>query len=379
MLSFILILGLSAVQSYLLTVLARVAAVKWGVFDHPDGQRKFHVEPTPRLGGVAVYLGFLFAIVELHWSGLTGGATSETLRRMLPLLMSAGLFCGVGLWDDIAGLRPRTKLALQFLAAFPFVVGTRSMAAVSILGISFDLGWMGLPVTLLWLVGCSNIINLIDGLDGLAASLTLIISLTVASLATFSGMPALTLAALAVTGSTGGFLIHNWPPARIFMGDSGSLTLGFLLGALSMEASLSSTASLPLGIPLVLMSVPLFDTVIAITRRLLNGRSIGGADRKHIHHCLRDRGLSTLQCLLVLGGLCLGMALAVIIATILQRESIAVVACLSLLSSMVAGKVFGHYELMQLATSIQRAATGKMTRHARLREATAAVPEVKPV
>src|SRR5207253_178463 len=144
-------------------------------------------------------------------------------------------------------------------------------------------------------------------------------------------------------------LLHNWPPARIFLGDSGSLPLGFLVGALAIEASVKKAAGLTLAVPFVLLSIPMFDTSMAILRRKLNGRKIGQGDRAHIHHLLRDRGLTPTQTLLAIGSMCLATATAAILATIYRNDLIAVALCCGLLALLIAGRVFGFDELVLLS------------------------------
>jgi UDP-GlcNAc:undecaprenyl-phosphate GlcNAc-1-phosphate transferase len=330
--------------SVLLTALARRLAPAIGFIDRPDGGRKNHLQAMPVLGGVAFFSSMLVVFglsLLLPWTWLTDPAC----RRMVTSLMSSGFcFCVLGAIDDRWPLRPRTKLLGQVLCCLPFALLGRSIPSLYFLGISVDLGWFAIPFSVLWLTVCSNIVNLLDGLDGLAATIGTVVMLTVASLFVAAGEIQHVLAALILAGSLGGFLVHNWPPARIFMGDAGSLTTGFLAGAIAIEASSKTAAGFTLAVPLVLMSIPLFDTTMAVVRRKLTGRGIGVGDRGHIHHRLQDRGLTRPQALLAIAGLSVLMATAATLSAVLQSETVGLAICLSTLAILVIGRVFGYHE-----------------------------------
>jgi UDP-GlcNAc:undecaprenyl-phosphate GlcNAc-1-phosphate transferase len=260
------------------------------------------------------------------------------------LLVSASGCCGIGLYDDKYGMRPRNKLLLQIVAALPFVLLGRVINQVGMLDQTIHLGWWGIPITLFWITLCVNSVNLLDGLDGVAGTVGIVVSGTVCVMSLISGQLDTALIALALCGSLLGFLVFNWHPAKIFLGDSGSLTVGFLLGALAIEGSLKTATGLTLCAPLVLMSIPGLDTAMAVLRRLLNGKGIGQGDRCHLHHCLKDRGLSVVQIAIAIGGMCLFMGASVIAAAHFQSDWIAVVGCSGLLALLVGGRVFGHHE-----------------------------------
>lgn len=326
------------------TAVARVLASRLGFLDRPDGGRKNHHQAMPVLGGVSFFSSMLLVLglsLLLPSSWLT---TPDSRQMVISLLSSGVCFCALGAWDDRWPLRPRTKLLGQILCCLPFAMLGRTIPALTILGISIDLGWFAIPFTVLWLTTCSNIVNLIDGLDGLAATIGTIVMLTVASLFLAAGEAEHGVTALILAGSLAGFLVHNWPPARIFMGDAGSLTTGFLAGALAIEASSKTAAGFTLAIPLVLMSIPLFDTTMAIVRRKLTGRGIGVGDRGHIHHRLQDRGLTRSQALLAITGLSLLMATAATLSAVLESETVGLAICLGTLALLVVGRVFGYHE-----------------------------------
>jgi UDP-GlcNAc:undecaprenyl-phosphate GlcNAc-1-phosphate transferase len=303
--------------SFVLTSVARYVAPHFGLMDKPDGKRKLHGQPIPVMGGSALF-GTLVLVYAVSWLLATPSTTiaeRQAESRLFYLLVSGGLFCLLGLCDDKWALRPRIKFMGQVLASLPFVLGGPPLEMIHVLGCTCELGAFAPVVTVLWLVACANIINLIDGLDGLAGCISLIAATTIGLLSSMYGNGGLALESLLLAGAIAGFLMHNWPPAKIFLGDSGSMTLGFLIGALSLQASLKTATVFTLSVPLVVLSVPIFDTAMAILRRKLTGRGIGDADRQHIHHRLQDRGLSKVQTLLAITGLCLTMAVSAIVAT----------------------------------------------------------------
>lgn len=331
--------------SGLLTGLARHVARRIDLLDRPDQQRKLHKRATPLMGGVAVYVSLLTATGAIWFTASDRFALdANSFRFASMLLLSGGLLCAIGLWDDKWGIRARNKFLFQILATLPFVMWGRTISAVTMFGVSLDVAWIGIPLTVFWLVSCTNIVNLMDGLDGLASTVSLISCLTVAVLAHLNGLVAVSVLATLLAGSLSGFLLHNLPPAKIFLGDSGSLPIGFFVGALALEASVKKATGFMMLVPLVLLSVPIFDTCMAILRRKLNGQTIGQADRFHIHHCLRDRGLSTRQTLLAIGSLSALMAVASVVSALRNNETIAVGVCAFVLAVLVAGRIFGDRE-----------------------------------
>src|SRR4029077_4304583 len=243
------------------------------------------------------------------------------------LLVSSALLCGLGLWDDKFGMGALAKFLWQAVAVLPFVCLGQSTTTAHLFGWSLDFAWLAIPISLFWLVSCANFVNLVDGLDGLAGSVGLIVSLAVAAMAWWHGDAEICLLATILSGSLVGFLLFNWPPARIFLGDSGSLPLGFLVGALALESSAKKAAGLRLAVPVVLLSIPMFDTSMAILRRKLNGRKIGEGDRANIHHCLRDRVPRPPQPLFAIALMCLATAIAAVLATVFNNDLWAIGIC----------------------------------------------------
>lgn len=342
--------------SFCLTAVARVVARRTGLLDRPDGRRKSQSEPMPLLGGVAVYLSLLITIAVAHWCFQWEWLAADD-RFVVPLLVSGGLFCAVGLWDDWVALKPRTKLLCQILACLPFVLWGRSVESIHVFDTQIALGFLGAVFTVFWLVACSNVINLVDGLDGLAGTIGVICCVAVAVLSNMQGFNGPLALGLVGAGSLCGFLLHNWPPASIYLGDSGSLMIGFMIGALAIESSIKKATGFALAIPLVLVSVPVFDTCMAILRRKLNGKGISEADRGHIHHHLQDRGLSRAQSLLVISALCLVMAAVTLVSAYFQNDRLALGLCLALLATLIVGRVFGYDETVLFFRYIQAMST----------------------
>lgn len=336
-----------------LTGLARFLAPRIGLVDKPDGGRKLHKRPTPVIGGAA------FSMAMFIVMGVAAALKQDwlydpmTMQLAVPLFLSAGLFCVLGVIDDRIAMRPRTKLLGQILASLPFAFMTTAIDSVHLLGMEISLGIVAIPFAILWLVACSNVINLIDGLDGLAGTVGTISLLTVAALFAMQEQHGAAVIALIAAGSVAGFLTQNWPPARIFMGDGGSLTIGFLVGALSIQATSKSATGYTLAVPMVLISVPIFDTFMAIVRRKLNGRGIGEGDRGHIHHRLQDHGLTRKEALLAIGGLCLVMSAAALTSSMLDNEFAGLAICGSVLAMLIVGRVFGYQETVLFFRHIQ--------------------------
>ncbi|PWM35156.1 MAG: undecaprenyl/decaprenyl-phosphate alpha-N-acetylglucosaminyl 1-phosphate transferase [Coriobacteriia bacterium] len=299
------------------TPLARRIAVKLGAIDKPTGRRVNKV-PVPRMGGIAIFCGIAAAFAVQYVGTMLLGwpvvlVPSPKLRVNYWMLVLA--FCvifGTGLLDDKFSLKPAQKLAGQVFAAVIAVAGGLVIGDISSpLGPEFiSLGWMAYPVTVVYLVAYVNIINLIDGLDGLAAGISAIASFTMFVLSVMAGRLDAAALSIAVTGSSLGFLRYNFHPASIFMGDSGSLTLGFALGCSSLLSVTRFAGLTTIIVPLVIAAVPILDTLSAIVRRTRAHVSIGQADRGHIHHRLMDEGFDQRQAVLVMYAwtlmLCLG-------------------------------------------------------------------------
>lgn len=326
MLGFVTFVTATGVTWMLTPAVIRIARAI-GALDLPGG-RKAHSEPIPRIGGLAVFFGFV--------AGLVVAAAATGLLFLRPqdsvnwrgLAVAATFLLIVGLWDDLRGLSFYGKFAAQILAGvYAWHCGFLIETLTNPLGDPLELGWLSLPLTVLWIVGVTNAVNLIDGLDGLAAGIALIITVAVGVLALVRNDLGLTAASVALAGALVGFLRFNFNPARIFLGDSGSLFLGFVLAVTTVRGQKGGTLVAILA-PLLILGVPLFDTGLAVLRRLYrvgnqgirsdnalaymvrNFDHIFRPDRGHIHHRLIDWGLTHRGAVLCLYGLGTVFALA---------------------------------------------------------------------
>lgn len=299
------------------TPLARRIAVALDAVDYPSA-RRINTRPVPRMGGIAIFGGIVAAFVVqylgttyLGWPAVLVPSPKMQINYWLLVLAFLAVFF-TGLLDDYRSLTPSQKLVGQVIAAVLAVAGGLVIGDISNpLAPGFvSLGWLAYPITVVYLVSYSNIINLIDGLDGLAAGISAIASLTMFALSVLAGRLDAAALSIAVAGSSLGFLRYNFHPASIFMGDSGALTLGFALGVSSLLSVTRIAGLTTIIVPLVIAAVPIIDTFSAIVRRLRGHVSIGHADRGHIHHRLMAEGFDQRQAALLMYGwtalLCVG-------------------------------------------------------------------------
>lgn len=264
-----------------------------GAVDKGTG-RRVHKGIVPRLGGVGIFLAFLLPVVF----SLMRGEWDNLHTNMVGILVASTIVFLIGVYDDVKGAKVRNKLFAEVLAALViYAWGIRITTFGNPFGAPFVLGWLSLPFTVLWIIIITNAINLIDGLDGLAAGTSILIAVTLA----VSGQDVhFRLILMVLIGSLIGFLRYNFPPASIFMGDSGSLFLGFFLGATSIRSSNKATAMATMMVPLIAFSLPLLDMVYAVLRRYYRGLPLGEADKEHIHHKLIEKGLSRKKVLYII-------------------------------------------------------------------------------
>lgn len=313
------LLCISFVLALLLTPAVRALGLKLGWVDKPDNGRKIHQFAVPRVGGIAVAAAYSITCllvlvlpyrnVDVIWS--------SNLPKAIGLIPAAAIIFAVGLLDDIFGLKPWQKLIGQVIASV--------MAYSSGFGIynfqGYALPWgLGLVISVFWLVLCSNAFNLIDGMDGLAAGVGLFATLTTLIAALVGHSLDLAIVTIPLVGALLGFLKYNFNPASIFLGDCGSLLVGFLLGCFGATWSQKSATLLGMTAPLMAMAVPLLDTLLAVVRRAVRDKAIFGADRRHIHHQLLSQGLNTRRSLLLVYGVSLICAVFSLLATIADRN-----------------------------------------------------------
>jgi len=306
--------AIACVVALVATPLVRGLAHRFGLLDQPDQERKIHEVPVPRLGGIAMAIGFGVAILIALVVSPTLGSTSGLRPNHAPAILAAVVVLfGVGLVDDVRGMRPLVKLGLQIAAAaLAWALGVR-IEALHLPGGAIDLGIASLPVTVAWIVGVINAINLIDGLDGLAAGVSLTVLGAFGLVAAADRMDP-TLPIIAATGGAAvGFLAYNLHPASIHMGDTGAMFLGFVTAAVAISLTQEGANPAAPWVPIVALALPLVDMVWAIIRRTASGERFFVADRGHIHHNLLRLGMNQRDVMLLLTALSAGLGLLAVL------------------------------------------------------------------
>ena len=272
-------------------------AFKIGAMDIPKDSRRMHKKPTPRLGGMAIIFGFRVSIF----------CFGEMTRQMMGMLIGAAVIAALGVVDDCKNLGPKLKFSIQILAAIlVIVIGDIRITVFTNPNIFSQSPYLVLPwwlsgiATILWIVFITNAVNFIDGLDGLAAGVSAIMSVSLVFIALRVGEYPVAVVGLALMGACFGFLPFNFNPAKIFMGDTGSTFLGFILASLSIQGVFKSYAVISFAVPLLILGLPLFDALFAMIRRVYHGQNPMSADRGHLHHRLIDMGFSQKQTVFIL-------------------------------------------------------------------------------
>ena len=299
----------------LLTPVSMKLAQKWNIVDLPDKERHLHKKATPVLGGLAIYIAFIvtFFIVVLYRHHVHSEVISDILNpRVQGLLVGSTIIMIVGLIDDRFDMNAKVKLLFQILAACVLVLPWFNVCFTVVGGHDLNALWyignfavpLGSIATVFWVVLICNTINLMDGLDGLAAGIVAIAAITFVLISIFLiGSIGMAILASILAGVTVGFLFYNFNPAKTFMGDSGALFLGYIIATLSVLQNWKMATIVALGMPILVLSVPICDITFAVIRRLLNGKSPFAADRGHLHHRLLDSGLSQKRTVLIIYGL----------------------------------------------------------------------------
>ncbi len=325
---------ISVVISLFMTPIVKRIAVSVGAMDIPKDERRVHNKPMPLMGGLAIYISVII-------SSLIFLPIDKTL---ISIIIGGTIIVISGIIDDIKDLSPKVKLLFQIIAAIVLIFGdvkidfitnpfTKSNKLIPLNGFS-------IPITIFWVVGITNTLNLIDGLDGLSSGVAMIASLSFLFVANkFNYIPVIIMSSI-VAGSCLGFLPYNFNPAKIFMGDTGALFLGFMLASISIEGVMKSVATIAIVVPIIILGVPIFDTTFAIFRRLLNGKSIAEADKGHLHHRLLEMGFSQRKTVLILYsisaifGLC-----AILIAKFNSKRAVILSMIVFLVTILLAGKM----------------------------------------
>ena len=301
--SALTILGLFAfLLCLVVTPVCRDIFLRLNIVDHPDGERKCHRVPIPRVGGIAIILSYAGAMGGMFLFAPHGARIYiQHQRLLLSLLPAAAIVFVTGLLDDLIGLKPWQKLSGQFAAAVLAVSLGARIATLHNVTASY---WITVPFSVVWLIGCANAVNLIDGMDGLASGVGLFATLATLGAALMSGNGGLAMATVPLAACLLAFLRYNFSPASIFLGDCGSLTIGFMLGCFGLIWSHHGGTLVGMTLPMVALALPLLDVALAISRRSLRRVPIFKGDRGHIHHMVLARGFKPRIAALLLYGFC---------------------------------------------------------------------------
>jgi UDP-GlcNAc:undecaprenyl-phosphate/decaprenyl-phosphate GlcNAc-1-phosphate transferase len=316
-----------------------------------------HSTPLPRLGGVAIFIAFALSVVTaaLISSSIPSLHSSIPLKTLLTILVPASVVFLLGIYDDLYNVGPYVKFAVQAVAASMLFMGGLRILNIPVLFGNHQLPWfLGLPLTILWVLAITNAFNLIDGLDGLAAGSALFSTLVAFVVALLSGNSLVTVMTIALAGAILGFLRYNFNPATIFLGDSGSLFIGFLLSALALAGAQKAPTIVAVAIPVVSFGLPILETSLSILRRLISGRPVFTADREHIHHKLLQHGLTHRQVVIVLYAVSAVFALLSLFLLWPTGSSLGLVLAVLGIGIWIGVQRLGYLELGELGRVAQR-------------------------
>lgn len=293
--------------TFITTPFVKKLAFKVGAVDVPKDNRRMHKKPTARLGGLAIFLGFIVSVIAY--------ATLD--KELAGMLIGCCIIVVLGIFDDIFALSAKLKLVVQIIAALCPILSGVQIDFIRVPGFIessgyLALGWFAIPVTLIWIIGITNATNLLDGLDGLACGVSSISALTLLCIALIVGEPEIAFVTSALAGACFGFLPYNFNPAKLFMGDTGALFLGFVLATTSVQGLFKGYAVISVAAPLLVLGLPIFDTVSAILRRVKNHQPIMSPDRGHLHHRLVDAGFSQKKAVSTIYALCLVLCIVAV-------------------------------------------------------------------
>jgi UDP-GlcNAc:undecaprenyl-phosphate GlcNAc-1-phosphate transferase len=352
----------SVYMGSLMLVLVMTPAVIWfarrlNIVDVP-GARHMHTCPISHVGGVAIFLSMMALSITVLWfSNLTVTTDQPMLGQLRILLLAAGFMFMAGLIDDVKtnGLRARVKLITQIAAAVMVcAVGIRIKSVVVTDSITLNFGWFSWPLTIFWIVGITNAVNLSDGLDGLAGGICAIACGVVAVFAASTGQVGVVVLMLALLGSVTGFLYFNFNPATIFMGDCGSMFLGFTIASSSVLCFSKSSVFVGLALPVAALGVPIFDTFFSMLRRYLERRSIFSADRSHFHHRLIDLGFTQCQAVIAIYGVTLLNAGLGMLMIVTPKIYVLIVFFCILVLLLLIFHIVGSVRLEQIKAAMQK-------------------------
>ena len=338
-LAFMIALGMALILTPAVIAFAR----QTGALDKPDA-RKVHVRPIPRIGGIGIYAAFMASIlVQLIFADVT----PEFMTSLIGLMIGGTIIVAIGIIDDYCDLPAKVKLLGQIFAAAVLVIGfdVRIDVITDPFGDYIYLEFLAIPATIFWVVGLTNTVNLIDGLDGLAAGVSSIAAVTIFLVAMEEGIPFVAMVTAALAGAAVGFLYYNFNPARIFMGDTGSMFLGFMLAGISVVGAVKSAATIALIVPILALGLPILDTTFAIVRRARNHRPIFKPDKGHLHHRLLAHGFTQKQAVLLMYVVSALFGLCAIALTAVSTQAAALIILIVAAAVLVGARKLGILQL----------------------------------
>jgi UDP-GlcNAc:undecaprenyl-phosphate GlcNAc-1-phosphate transferase len=331
--SIIVAFAVAFMLSFLFTPYARHLAFKLNILDHPKDPRKLHKQPIPYLGGAAIYASTIICMLLF----------SEIDKMTISIMVGGTIIFFTGLIDDMKDISAKWKMAAQIVAALVALYGGVNIQWISNPFPNSEFVYLlnlSIPATLFWIVGITNTINLIDGIDGLASGVAAIAATTLMVISAINGFSFIVIECAIVAGASLGFLPFNFNPAKIFMGDTGALFLGYMLAVLSIAGVMKTVTAVTIIVMVFVLGIPIFDTTFAIIRRMINKKPIMEADKGHVHHRLLDIGFSQKETVLILYGISIAFGAAAIFIT--DSEPVAgtiVVAVASGLIVLAGGKI----------------------------------------
>lgn len=337
----------------LVPVLSKTIAAPVGLLDLPDDNRKLHKRAIPLVGGIAVFVAIAATSILLYCFGNASFGDGQIIlkpgdaQQFIGLLLGSAFLLLVGVVDDSHGLRGRQKLLGQIISISILIYFGFNFDRMAIGQTDIYFGTFSIVIVFLWCLAVTNSINLLDGADGFASTIGIVMSLAMAVMAMLhpQGRFFDALIVLAMAGALSGFLVYNFPPAKVFLGDAGSMLIGFILAAISIRCMLKQATSYAFFAPVALLAIPFLDTGAAIIRRKLTGRSIYAVDRGHLHHSLAKRGFGPRTSLLWVGLLCSTTAVGGVIAFIYEQSEYALVSIAIVVLVMIFGRLFGVAEV----------------------------------
>ncbi len=354
--TYLLLFATSAVITLALTPVMRDFFRRMGWMDHPDRGRKLHANPIPRLGGFPISIAFFAALLLVRYLPASLAVIfRQNQDQIYKVLLPSLLILAIGAWDDIRGASPFAKIVVQVAAAYGLYIQGITVNHIGIPGTAgIHLGILTLPATILWIVGITNALNLVDGLDGLASGVAFFSATTMFVVAILQSNVELAILTAALSGATLAFLRFNFNPATVFLGDSGSLFLGFLLASFSILWSMKASTLVAVVAPLFALGLPIAEVGISIFRRFVRGQPIFRADREHIHHRLLGRGLTTKRTVLLLYGVCAVLGIASLLLANWQTQTTGLVLLVLVSGAWLGIQQLGYHEFGEVGDTLRR-------------------------